>query len=123
MAVSNHAGECLRAFTAKVLREASANVEEVVPVVLAVVGGVLCAAEADSIALQTMDHEEGSVLWASFGGKRMAFRFNPMTAMIELRTDTLEGHPERRFGRRSLPMDILNFFGPDRAAVAARTKS
>ena len=121
MAAPNDASEHLRAFTSEVLREASANVEEVTPVVLAVVGGILCAAESGSVTRQGA--EGGSVLWASFGGKRMAFRFNAMTAMIELRVDTLEGHPERRFGRRSLPMDILNFFGPNRAAVVARTGS
>lgn len=116
------ASECLRAFTDEVLQAASANADEVVPVVLSVVGGILCAAEPASIALQRMEAGEGSVLWAAFGGRRMAFRFNAMTAMIELRVETLEGHPERRFGRRSIPMDILNFFGPNRAAIAARTR-
>jgi hypothetical protein len=116
------ASDCLQAFTDEVLQAASANTDEVVPVVLAVVGGILCAAEPRSVALQRMPEGEGSVLWASFGGPRMAFRFNAMTAMIEARVDTLDGHPDRRFGRRSLPMDILNFFGPDRAAVAARTR-
>ncbi len=123
MAGAANASENLRNFTAEVLREASANVEEVVPVVLAVVGGILCAAEAGSVVLQPSDDGAGSVLWASFGGTPMAFRFNPMTAMIELRAGTLQGHPARRFGRRSLPMDILNFFGPDRPAIAARSGS
>lgn len=117
-----NASRCLRAFTAEVLQAASANEEEVVPVVLSVVGGILCTAEPDSVTLQATEEGEGSVLWASFGGRRMAFSYNTMTAMIELRIETLEGQPERRFGRRSLAMDILNFFGPNRTAVAARTR-
>lgn len=123
MGGATNASDHLRAFTAEVLREASANVEEVVPVVLAVVGGILCAAEAGSVSLQPTDDGAGSVLWASFAGTPMAFRFNPMTAMIELRAGTLKGHPARQFGRRSLPMDILNFFGPDRSAMKARSGS
>ena len=79
------ASDCLKAFTEEVLQAASANIEEVAPVVLAVVGGVLCAAEPRSVALQRMPEGEGSILWASFGGPRMAFRFNAMTAMIEWR--------------------------------------
>ena len=41
----------------------------------------------------------------------MVFRYNPMTAMIELRIGTDEGYPFRLFGHRSLQMDIANFFG------------
>ncbi len=74
------------------------------------------------MSLRDADDGAGGTLWASFGGERMAFRYNPMTAMIELRSGDHEEHPLRRFGRRSLPMDILNFFGPSRAAEAARTR-
>ncbi|GJD37098.1 hypothetical protein [Methylobacterium aerolatum] len=122
MAMPTACGDTLRAYSAAVMRAADANSEEVVPVVLAVVGGILAAAERGSIRLQDSEDGAGGTLWATFGGEPMAFRFNPMTAMIELRVSTLDGHPARRFGRRSLAMDILNFFGPSRAAEAARTR-
>ncbi len=121
MARVTDTGGPLRTFVAEVIEAAEPNAEEVVPVVLAVAGGILAMAEPESIAREETEEGAGGVLWASFGGERMAFRFNAMTAMIELRAGTLDGHPLRRFGRRSLAMDILNFFGPSRAAKAART--
>ena len=122
MARATHHGDTLKAYVAGVLQAAEPNAEEVVPVILAVAGGILAVAEPDSVVLREPDDGAGGVLWASFGGARMAFRYNPMTAMIELRAGDLDGHPLRRFGRRSLPMDILNFFGPSREAEAARTR-
>ncbi len=122
MARVTDTGGPLRTFVAEVIEAAEPNAEEVVPVVLAVAGGILAVAEPASIAREETDEGAGGVLWASFGGERMAFRYNPMTAMIELRSGDLEEHPKRWFGRRSLPMDILNFFGPSRAAEAARTR-
>lgn len=113
-------GATLRAFTEGVMRAAEHNADEVVPVLLSVVGGVLCTADPGSVELQDADDTGTSVLWAAFDGRRMAFRYDPMTAMIELREGTLEGHPARLFGRRSLEMDILNFFGTSRAARHAR---
>ena len=92
------------------MRAAEEIAEEVIPVVLAVIGGVLCEAEPGSVALQAVEGEP-SALWATFAGRRTAFRYNAMTAMIELRDGTLDGHPARLFGRRSLQMDIANFFG------------
>lgn len=123
MARIGECGSTLREFTEGVMRAAAANAEEVVPVILAVTGGILHTAEPGSVRLDQADDGAGGVLWASFGGERMAFRYNPMTAMVELRAGALDGHPLRRFGRRSLPMDILNFFGPSRAAEAARTRA
>jgi hypothetical protein len=122
MARGTDVGEALKAFVAEVIEAADPNTEEVVPVVLAVAGGILAMAEPDSIAREKTGDGAGGVLWASFGGERMAFRYNTMTAMIELRAGALDGQPSRRFGRRSLAMDILNFFGPSRAAEAARTR-
>jgi hypothetical protein len=122
MARVTDGGGPLKAFVAGVLEAAEPNAEEVVPVVLAVAGGILAMAEPSSILREEAEEGAGGVLWASFGGGRMAFRYNTMTAMIELRAGTLDGHPLRRFGRRSLAMDILNFFGPSRAAEAARTQ-
>lgn len=122
MARAAHHGDTLRTFVAGVMQAAAPNADEVVPVILGVAGGILALAEPDSLALHDADDGAGGVLWASFGGERMAFRYNPMTAMIELRAGDLDGHPLRRFGRRSLPMDILNFFGPSREAEAARTR-
>ncbi|MCJ2011352.1 hypothetical protein [Methylobacterium sp. J-076] len=116
------ASESLRTFVAGVIRAGSVNAEEIVPVVMAVAGGILAAADLRSISLEDAGDGAGGVLWASFGGPPMAFRYNHATAMIELRAGGLDGHPLRRFGRRALPMDILNFFGPSRAAEAARTR-
>ena len=77
---------------------------------LAVIGGVLAEAEPGSVAIQ--DADRGPVLlWATLAGRRMVFRYNVMTAMIELREGTAEGYPLRLFGHRSLAMDIANFFG------------
>lgn len=115
-------GDALRSFALAVLGAAEENAEEVVPVIHAVIGGILTYAEPGTVSLQDAEDGAGGVLWASFGGERMAFRYNPMTAMIELRTGTLDGHPLRRFGRRSLAMDITNFFGPSREAEAARLR-
>jgi hypothetical protein len=122
MTQATHHGDTLRRYVAGVMQAAEPNAEEVVPILLAVVGGILAVAEPESVNLRDADDGAGGTLWASFGGERMAFRYNPMTAMIELRSGELEEHPKRWFGRRSLPMDILNFFGPSRAAEAARTR-
>lgn len=103
-------GATLRAFADSVLRVAEENAEEVVPVILAVVGGVLTEAEPDTVALQAEDDGPG-LLWATFAGRRMVFRYNVMTAMVELRDGRTDGYPYRLFGHRSLPMDIVNFFG------------
>jgi hypothetical protein len=103
-------GATVRAFADSVLRAAVETLDEVLPVTLAVIGGVLTEAEPGSIELQ--DASAGpSLLWATFAGRRMVFRYNPMTAMIELREGTVEGSPFRLFGHRSLHMDIVNFFG------------
>ena len=103
-------GATLRAFADAVLREAAETLDEVVPVTLAVIGGVLAEAEPGSVAVQ--DADQGPVLlWATFAGRRMVFRYNVMTAMIELREDTPDGYPLRLFGHRSLAMDVVNFFG------------
>jgi hypothetical protein len=110
MAVLTSDGATLRAFADAVLRAAEETLEEVVPVTLAVIGGVLAEAEPGSVALQ--DSDEGPpLLWATFAERRMVFRYNPMTAMIELRDGTMEGYPFRLFGHRSLQMDVVNFFG------------
>jgi hypothetical protein len=110
MAVLTSDGATLRAFADSVLRAAEEVLEEVLPVTLAVIGGVLAEAEPGSVALQ--DADEGlPLLWGTFAGRRMVFRYNPMTAMIELREGTAEGNPYRLFGHRALPMDIVNFFG------------
>ncbi|MFC6788675.1 hypothetical protein ACFQE0_02965 [Methylobacterium komagatae] len=122
MARPDDCGDTLRAYALAVIRCAEDNAEEVVPVILAVTGGILSLAEPGSVSLRDADDGAGGVLWAAFGGERMAFRYNPLTAMIELRVGTLDGHPMRRFGRRSLPMDITNFFGPTREAEAARRR-
>lgn len=122
MATAMEWGDALKAFTAAVLHASEENAEEVVPVIMAVVGGILAFAEPGSVSLCEADDGAGGVLWASFGGEHMAFRYNPMSAMIELRAGTLDGHPLRRFGRRSLAMDITNFFGPSREAEAARLR-
>ena len=103
-------GATLRAFADAVLRAATETLEEVVPVTLAVIGGVLAEAEPGSVALQDEDDGPG-LLWATFAGRRMVFRYNAMTAMIELRDGTTEGYPMRLFGHRSLQMDVVNFFG------------
>lgn len=115
-------GEIVRAFTVAVLDAAADDAEGVVPVIMAVAGGILASAEPGTVTLRDIDDGAGGVLWASFGGERMAFRYNPMSAMIELRAGTLDGHPLRLFGRRSLAMDITNFFGPSREAQAFRTR-
>jgi hypothetical protein len=110
MAVLTSDGATLRAFADAVLRAAEETLEEVVPVTLAVIGGVLAEAEPGSVALQ--DNDEGPpLLWATLAERRMVFRYNPMTAMIELRDGTMEGYPFRLFGHRSLQMDVVNFFG------------
>lgn len=114
--------DALRAFARAVLGAAEENAEEVVPVIHAVTGGILSYAEPGTVSLQDAEDGAGGVLWASFGGERMAFRYNPMTAMIELRANSRDEHPRRRFGRRSLAMDITNFFGPSREAEAARLR-
>jgi hypothetical protein len=103
-------GATLRAFADAVLRAAEETLEEVVPVTLAVIGGVLAEAEPGSVALEEEDDGPG-LLWATFAGRRMVFRYNTMTAMIELRDGTADGYPMRLFGHRSLQMDIVNFFG------------
>ena len=114
MSVLTSDGATLRAFADSVLRAAEENAEEVVPVILAVVGGILTEAQPGTIALQTEDDGPGQ-LWATFAGRRMVFRYNSMTAMVELRDDRTDGNPTRIFGRRALPMDIVNFFGALRA--------
>ncbi|GJE14677.1 MULTISPECIES: hypothetical protein [Methylobacterium] len=103
-------GATLRAFADSVLRAAEETLDEVVPVTLAVVGGVLAEAEPGSVALQHVPDGPG-LLWATFAGRRMVFRYNVLTAMIELREDTGDGYPLRLFGHRSLAMDVVNFFG------------
>lgn len=114
MSVLTSDGATLRAFIDAVLRAAEENVEEVIPVAMAVAGGVLSETEPGSVALQ--DAETGPpLLWATFMGRRIMFRYNVMTAMIELREGRADGYPDRLFGRRSLPMDIVNFFGALRA--------
>ncbi len=110
MTIVTSDGATLRAFADAVLQAATETLDEVAPVVMAVIGGVLAEAEPGSIALQTQDGGPG-LLWATFAGRRIVFRYNAMTAMIELRADTAEGFPLRLFGRRSLQMDIVNFFG------------
>jgi hypothetical protein len=103
-------GAVLRFFADAVFRAAEETLDEVVPVALAVIGGVLAEAEPGSVALQ--DEADGpGFLWATFAGRRMVFRYNAMTAMIELRDGTVEGYPLRLFGHRSLQMDVVNFFG------------
>ncbi|MGU3666067.1 hypothetical protein ACLBX9_17935 [Methylobacterium sp. A49B] len=109
MAVLTSDGATLRAFADAVLRAAEETLDEVVPVTLAVIGGVLAEAEPGSVALQ--DDDGPPLLWATFAGRRMVFRYNTMTAMIELRDGTSEGYPMRLFGHRSLQMDVVNFFG------------
>ena len=104
----------LRAFADSVLRAAEENAEEVVPVILAVAGGTLTEAEPGSIALQAEDDGPG-LLWATFAGRRMVFRYNVSTAMVELRDGRTDGNPFRLFGRRALSMDVVNFFGALRA--------
>ncbi|AIQ90363.1 vibrio integron cassette protein [Methylobacterium phyllosphaerae] len=110
MAVLTSDGATLRAFADSVLRAAEETLDEVLPVTLAVIGGILAEAEPGSVALQSAD-DGPPLLWATFAGRRMVFRYNPMTAMIELRIGTDEGYPFRLFGHRSLQMDIANFFG------------
>jgi hypothetical protein len=110
MAVLTSDGATLRAFADSVLRAAEETLEEVMPVTLAVIGGVLTEAEPGSVALQDADGDP-PLLWATFAGRRMVFRYNTMTAMIELRDGTAEGYPLRLFGHRSLQMDVVNFFG------------
>ncbi|MDP4004863.1 hypothetical protein [Methylobacterium sp. NEAU K] len=107
-------GATLRAFADLVLLAAEECADEVVPVVLAVVGGVLSEADPGSVQLQQPGAGQ-DLLWATFDGRRMVFRYNVMTAMIELRDGRTDGHPSRQFGRRSLAMDIVNFFGALRA--------
>ncbi|WP_457108369.1 hypothetical protein [Methylobacterium sp. P5_C11] len=103
-------GATLRAFADSVLRGAEEIIDEVLPVVLAVIGGVLAEAEPGSVAVQ--DEDDGpDLLWATFAGRRMVFRYNVRTGMIELREGTTEGYPFRLFGHRSLQMDMVNFFG------------
>lgn len=122
MARAMESGDVLRAFTRAVLDAAEENADEVVPVIHSVAGGILAHAEPGSVSHRDPEDGAGGVLWASFGGVRMAFRYNPMSAMIELRAGGLDGHPLRRFGRRSLAADITNFFGPSREAEAARLR-
>ncbi|SFF22510.1 hypothetical protein [Methylobacterium sp. 13MFTsu3.1M2] len=110
MAVLTSDGATLRSFADSVLRAAEETLEEVMPVTLAVIGGVLAEAEPGSVALQDAD-DGPPLLWATFAGRRMVFRYNTMTAMIELRDGTAEGYPLRLFGHRSLQMDVVNFFG------------
>ena len=63
--------------------------DSVLPVVLAVIGGVLAEAEPGSVAVQ--DEDDGpDLLWATFAGRRMVFRYNVRTGMIELRDGTTE---------------------------------
>ncbi|MCJ2068681.1 hypothetical protein MKK75_07680 [Methylobacterium sp. J-030] len=110
MSIVTSDGATLRAFADAVLRMAEETLDEVAPVVMAVIGGILAEAEPGSVALEDEDAGPGR-LWATFAGRRMVLRYNAMTAMIELRADTAEGYPLRLFGRRSLQMDIVNFFG------------
>jgi len=114
MPVLTSDGATLRAFADSVLRVAEENAEEVVPVILAVTGGTLTEAEPGSIALQAEDDGPG-LLWATFAGRRMVFRYNVSTAMVELRDGRTDGNPFRLFGRRALSMDVVNFFGALRA--------
>jgi len=114
MSVLTSDGATLRAFADSVLRAAEENAEEVVPVILAVTGGTLTEAEPGSIALQAEDDGPG-LLWATFAGRRMVFRYNVSTAMVELRDGRTDGNPFRLFGRRALSMDLVNFFGALRA--------
>ncbi|MCJ2117861.1 hypothetical protein MKK65_15030 [Methylobacterium sp. J-001] len=114
MSVLTSDGATLRAFADSVLRAAEENAEEVVPVILAVTGGTLTEAEPGSIALQAEDDGPG-LLWATFAGRRMVFRYNVSTAMVELRDGRTDGNPFRLFGRRALSMDVVNFFGALRA--------
>ncbi|MCJ2121720.1 hypothetical protein [Methylobacterium sp. J-077] len=114
MSVLTSDGATLRAFADAVLRAAEENAEEVVPVILAVTGGILTEAEPGSIAFQNEDDGPG-LLWATFAGRRMVFRYNILTAMVELREGRTDGNPTRLFGRRALTMDIVNFFGVLRA--------
>ncbi|MGT2484905.1 hypothetical protein ACU4GA_00140 [Methylobacterium oryzae CBMB20] len=55
MAVLTSDGATLRAFADAVLRAAEETLEEVTPVTLAVIGGVLAEAEPGSVALQGED--------------------------------------------------------------------
>ena len=55
MAVLTSDGATLRAFADSVLRAAEETLEEVMPVTLAVIGGVLAEAEPGSVALQDAD--------------------------------------------------------------------
>ena len=110
MSVLTSDGATLRAFADSVLRAAEENMDEVVPVAMAVVGGVLSEAEPGSVALQEVDSDP-SLLWATFARSPDHVPLQHMTAMIEMREDRTDGYPDRLFGRRSLPMDIVNFFG------------
>jgi hypothetical protein len=110
MSILTSDGATLRAFADSVLRAAEENLDEVIPVAMAVLGGVLSEAEPGSVELQAA-RDGPALLWATFAGRRMVFRYNVMTAMIELRDGTTEGYPSRLFGRRSLETDMVNFFG------------
>jgi hypothetical protein len=110
MSILTSDGATLRAFADSVLRAAEENLDEVIPVAMAVLGGVLTEAEPGSVELQAV-RDGPALLWATFAGRRMVFRYNVMTAMIELRDGTTEGYPSRLFGRRSLETDMVNFFG------------
>ncbi|MGH1575461.1 hypothetical protein ACRAWG_38615 [Methylobacterium sp. P31] len=110
MAILTSDGATLRAFADSVLKAAEETLEEVLPVVMAVTGGVLAEAEPGSVELQAKSGEP-DLLWATFGGRRMVFCYNTNTAMIELRDGVTDGYPFRLFGHRSLQMDLVNFFG------------
>ena len=102
----------LRAFVAHVVERAEQNVNQIIPVTLAVVGGILWRATPGSVELQQIDSAgQPCVLWASFDTRRMVFSYNHMTAIIELREDNLDGHPLHKFSYRALQIDIEKFFG------------
>ena len=103
----------LRAFVDQVIERADQSAKEMVPVTLAVVGGILWRADPGSIGMQQGDDGYSNVLWASFGEQRMVFSYNDMTAVIELREDSLNGHPMYKFSYRSLQMDIEKYFDID----------
>ena len=70
MAVLTSDGATLRAFADSVLRAAEETLEEVMPVTLAVIGGVLAEAEPGSVALQ--DGDGGPpLLWATLAVRRL----------------------------------------------------
>ena len=102
----------LRAFVDNVVERAEQNINQVIPITLAVVGGILWRATPGSVELQQIDStEQAYVLWASFDDRRMVFSYNHMTAIIELREGNLNDHPMDKFSYRMLQADIENFFG------------